>query len=110
MRSTNTGRWRKTAAGILLDRLGAGADLARRDTAARQRSLEAANRVIEALNALPDDASLAELERALGLPRPAVVHDHIGAAMQRVLQRLQRDGLLLDRAPVVNQPSPAIGP
>jgi hypothetical protein len=52
-------------------------------------TLDAVNRIIDALNALPDDANFADLERALGLREPRDSHDRIGDAMNRVLRALE---------------------
>lgn len=52
-------------------------------------TLDAVNRIIDALNALPADASFADLERALGLRDPLESHDRIGDAMNRVLRALE---------------------
>ena len=52
-------------------------------------TLDAVNRIIDALNALPIDASFADLERALGLREPVESHDRIGDAMNRVLRALE---------------------
>lgn len=52
-------------------------------------TLDAVNRIIDALNGLPDDASFADLERALGLRRARESHDRIGDAMSRVLRALE---------------------
>lgn len=52
-------------------------------------TLDAVNRIIDALNALPHDANFADLERALGLREPPDSHDRIGDAMNRVLRALQ---------------------
>lgn len=52
-------------------------------------TLDAVNRIIDALNSLPRDATFADLERALGLREPQESHDHIGEAMNRVLRALE---------------------
>jgi hypothetical protein len=52
-------------------------------------TLDAVNRIIDALNALPADADFADLERALGLREPLESHDRIGDAMNRVLRALE---------------------
>ncbi|GAB3736304.1 hypothetical protein GCM10028794_16790 [Silanimonas algicola] len=52
-------------------------------------TLDAVNRIIDALNALPEDASFADLERSLGLREPRESHDRIGDAMSRVLRALE---------------------
>lgn len=52
-------------------------------------TLDAVNRIIDALNSLPGDANFADLERALGLREPRESHDRIGDAMNRVLRTLE---------------------
>ena len=52
-------------------------------------TIDAVNRIIDALNALPDDATFADLERAVGLREPRDSHDRIGDAMNRVLRALE---------------------
>ena len=52
-------------------------------------TLDAVNRIIDALNGLPEDASFADLERSLGLREPRESHDRIGDAMNRVLRALE---------------------
>lgn len=52
-------------------------------------TIDAVNRIIEALNSLPSDANFADLERALGLREPRESHDRIGDAMNRVLRSLE---------------------
>lgn len=73
----------------LLQALGGSLDLANRKSSDLQPTLRAANRIIEALNALPPDANYSELERALGLREPPESHDRIGDAMNRVMRALR---------------------
>jgi hypothetical protein len=68
--------------------LGGSLALANRSVAELKPTLEAVNRIIDALNALPRDASYADLERALGLRAPRQSSDHIGDAMARVMRTL----------------------
>jgi hypothetical protein len=74
---------------VLLQALGANLTLANRRAAELKPTLDAVNRVIEALNSLPADANYADLERAVGLREPRESHDRIGDAMNRVLRALE---------------------
>ncbi|HAI59771.1 MAG TPA: hypothetical protein DCM32_07835 [Xanthomonadaceae bacterium] len=73
----------------LLQQLGADLALANRRAAELRPTIEAVNRVIEALNTLPADANFADLERAVGLREPRTSLDRIGDAMTRVLRSLE---------------------
>jgi len=64
--------------------------LANLKAAELEPTLDAVNRIIDALNSLPPDANFADLERALGLREPRESHDRIGDAMSRVLRTLER--------------------
>lgn len=74
---------------VLVQALGGELSLANRKAAELKPTLDAVNRVIDALNALPLDANYADLERALGLREPRESHDRIGDAMNRVLRNLE---------------------
>ncbi|MBS3958149.1 MAG: hypothetical protein KGZ52_01950 [Xanthomonadaceae bacterium] len=87
--STGTARW-----ATLVQALGGSLDLARRRAGELQPTVDAVNRIIHALNALPAGADYADLEAALGLDagpgKPkATTHDHIGEAMCRVREALE---------------------
>lgn len=69
--------------------LGGSLVLANRRAVELKPTLDAVNRIIDALNGLEDDASFADLERALGLRGPSESHDRIGDAMNRVLRALE---------------------
>ncbi|MCZ8113679.1 hypothetical protein [Silanimonas sp.] len=69
--------------------LGGSLVLANRKAIELKPTIDAVNRIIDALNALPDDANFADLERALGLREPRDSHDRIGDAMNRVLRALE---------------------
>lgn len=75
---------------VLLQALGASLSLANRKAIELRPTIDAVNRVIDALNALPLDANFADLERALGLREPRESHDRIGDAMNRVLRALEQ--------------------
>ena len=64
-------------------------DLANRKVTELKPTLDAVNAIVDALNALPGDATFADLERALGLRAPRESQDRIGDAMNRVLRRLE---------------------
>lgn len=68
--------------------LGGSLALAKRSVAELKPTLEAVNRIVDALNSLPRDASYADLERALGLRAPRETSDRIGDAMARVMRTL----------------------
>ncbi len=74
---------------VLLQALGANLDLANRKAADLKPTIDAVNRVIDALNALPADAYFSDLERALDLREPRPSQDRIGDAMNRVLRTLE---------------------
>jgi len=69
--------------------LGGSLVLANRKAVELKPTIDAVNRIIDALNALPDDGTYADLERSLGLREPRDSHDRIGDAMHRVLLALE---------------------
>lgn len=74
----------------LLQQLGANLALANRKAVELKPTLDAVNRVIQALNGLSADAHFADLERALALREPRESQDRIGDAMSRVLRTLEQ--------------------
>lgn len=77
---------------VILSSLGGTTAVANRKLAELQPALTAANRVVDALNALPASATYDDLEVALGLAKPRELHDRIGDAMARVMQNLKGSG------------------
>lgn len=73
----------------LVTALGGDLLVANRRAAELQPTLSAVNAIIDALNALPNDATYADLERALGLREPRESHDRIGDAMTRIRRNLE---------------------
>ena len=73
----------------LLQRLGADLALANRRAIDLAPTIDAVNRVIDALNSLHAEADFADLERALGLREPLGSQDRMGDAMSRVLKNLE---------------------
>lgn len=69
--------------------LGGSLVLANLKAAELKPTLDAVNRIIDALNSLPADANFSDLERALGLREPRESYDRIGDAMSRVLRTLE---------------------
>jgi hypothetical protein len=79
---------------LLIASLGGTTALANRKLAELQPTITAVNRIVDALNVLPDSSTFADLEIALGLVEPHELHDRIGDAMARVMRNLKGPGPL----------------
>jgi len=81
----------------LLLSLGGDLMLANRSMGQLRPTVDAANRIIAALNALPASGTYVDLERLIEFPPPAPASDRMGEAMDRVRQGLETQRVLSAR-------------